>query len=129
MSTLLTQLSCTAFPTWEALYKQFGNLCLLCRESMFCAAGNRDTPTQLILRQAPLVSSPEEDQFDVAVVDQVSAVAQTRSHQNTALCTLVMSKSPKPTQRSVRQSQLLWRTWPWTKRTKAPFQAFFPREG
>ena len=49
---------------------------------------------------APLVSSSKEDQFDTAVVDQVSAPAQTQSHQNTvsALCTLVTSKAPKPTQ-------------------------------
>ena len=34
VSALLTGLSCMAFPTREALYKQLGNLCLLCRESM-----------------------------------------------------------------------------------------------
>ena len=57
-------------------------------ESMLCAAGNRDAPTQDIMRKAPLVSSPKEDRFDAAVVDQVSALAQTRLHQNTvsALC-------------------------------------------
>ena len=83
VSTLLTGLSCRAFPTREALYKQLVNLRLLRRESMLLSAGNRDTPTQEILRQAPLVSSPKEDQFDAAVVDQVSALAQTLSLQNT----------------------------------------------
>ena len=93
---LFTGLSCTAFPTWEALYKQLENLRLLRRESMLRAAGNKDAPTQEILRKAPLVSSPKGDQFDAAVVDQVSTLAQTRSHQNTmsVLCTLVSSKVP-----------------------------------
>ena len=99
VSALLTGLSsCTAFPTWEALYKQLRNMRLLRRESMLRSAGNRDTPTQKILRQA---SSPKEKQFDAAVVDQVSALAQTRSHQNTVsgLCTLVSSNlAPRPTQ-------------------------------
>ena len=44
VSALFTGLSCTAFPTREALYKQLGNLRLLCRESMLRSAGNRDTP-------------------------------------------------------------------------------------
>ena len=85
--------------TAEALYKELGNLRLLHRESMLRAASNRDTPTQDILRKAPLVSSPK-DQFDAAVVDQVSALAQTKSHQNTvsALCTSVLSKAPRPAQ-------------------------------
>ena len=42
------------------LYKQLGNLHLLRRESMLRSACNRETPTQEILRQAPLVSSPSE---------------------------------------------------------------------
>ena len=63
-------------------------------ESMLLSAGSQDTPTQEILRQA---SSPKEDQFDAAMVDQVSALAQTQSHQNTvsALCTMVSSKAPQ----------------------------------
>ena len=78
VSSILTGLSCMAFPAWEALYKQLGNLRLLCRESMLRAVGNRDAPTQDILRKAPL--GEKKDQFDTA---------QTRSHQNTvsALCT------------------------------------------
>ena len=90
---------------------------------MLHSAGNRDTPTQEILKQAPLVSSPK-DQFDAAVVDQVSTLTQTRSHQNTlsVLCTLVSSKALRP----VCRFRPWWRTWPWTKRTQAPFQAFFP---
>ena len=74
VSALLTGLSCMAFPTRDAHYKHLGNLCLLRRESMLPAAGNKDTPTQEILRKALLVSSPKEDQFDAAVVDQVSAL-------------------------------------------------------
>ena len=54
LSSILTGLSCTAFPMQEALYKQLVNLHLLCRESMLRAAGNRDAPTLDILMKAPL---------------------------------------------------------------------------
>ena len=105
VSALLTGLSCTAFPTREALYKQLGNLRLLHRESMLRSASNKDIPTQDILRRAPLVSSTEI-QFSPAVEDQVSSLTQTRSHQNTvsALCTLVSAKAPRPPQRPSGQS-------------------------
>ena len=123
-----------AFPTREALYKQLGNLRLLRRESILCAVGNRDAPIQDSLRKAPLVSSPKEDQFDVVVVDQVSVLNQTRSHQNTvlALCTLVSSKARKPMQRPSSPSASPGRGVARSRGPrgrKAPFQAFFPREG
>ena len=119
VSALLIGLSCMAHPMREALYKQLRNLHLLHRESMLHAAGNVDTPTQDMLRKAPLVSSPKEDQFEAAVVDQVSALAQTRSHQYTmsALCTLVSRKAP-----SLRSGP---QVHPLIKRTQPPLQAFF----
>ena len=128
VSVLLTGLSCTAFPMLEALYKQLGNLHLLHRESMLRAAGNRDAPTQEILRKAPLVSSQKEDQFDAAVVDQVSTLAQTRSHQNTvsALCTLVSSKAPRPTQRPSGPSVVANAAV--DQEDASPLQAFFPEK-
>ena len=103
---LLTGLSCTAFPTWEALYKQLGNLRLFRRESMLRAAGNRDSPTQDILRKAPLVSSLKEDQLDAVVVAYAEAL------------------------RSVLRSRPWWHTQPWTKRTQAPLHSkpSFPEE-
>ena len=53
VSALLTGLSCTTFLTWEALYKQLGNLHLLRRESMLYTVSSKDNPTQKILRKAP----------------------------------------------------------------------------
>ena len=44
---------------------------------MLGSAGNRDVSAQDILRKAPLVSSPKEDQFSAALVDQMSSLAQT----------------------------------------------------
>ena len=119
MSALLTGLSCTAFPTSEALYKQLGNLRMLHREAMLRSASNKDSPTQEILRQAPLVSSPSETQFDAGVVAQVAALAQMRSHHNTvsALCSLVASRAPRPTQRPSGFSRPWRRTWPWFEGT------------
>ena len=89
-------------------------------------------PTQEILRKAPLVSSPK-DQFDTAVVDQVSTLTQTRSHQNTlsTLYTLVLSKAPRPIHRPswfVCRSRPWWRTQPWTKRRHAPSKPSFPEK-
>ena len=80
------------------MYKQLGNLRSLRRESMLRSVGNKDLPTQDLLKKAPLVSSPREDQFSTAVVDQVSALAQTRLHQTTvsALCTFASSKASRP---------------------------------
>ena len=128
---ILTGLSCTDFPTWEALYKQLGNMRLLRRESILRSTGNIDTPTQEILIQAPLVSSPKEDQFDAVVVDQVSTLTQTWSHQNTvsAPCSLVSSKAPRPTQRPSGLSTSSGRVGACgrgPKGYKPPSQAFFP---
>ena len=47
---------------------------------MLRTAGNRDTPTQEILKKAPLVSSPEEDQFYAAVVDHPRSDLVTPEH-------------------------------------------------
>ena len=84
VTQLLSGLACTVYPTRDALYKQLGNLHILCRESALCAANKTDEPILNILRKAPILSSSTEEQYSADTVAQVTALEQSLTHQNTA---------------------------------------------
>ena len=84
VTQLFSGLACTAYPTRDTLYKQLGNLCILHRESVLCAAGKANEPILDVLRRPPVLSSSTEEQYSAATVAEVASLEQFLTQQNTA---------------------------------------------
>ena len=84
VTQLVSCLACTVYPMRDALYKQFGNLCILHRESALHAADKTDEPDLEVLRRAPVLSSSTEEQYSAATLAQVAMLEQSLTNQNTA---------------------------------------------
>ena len=97
VTQLLSGLTCTAYPTQDALYKQLGNLCIFHRESALHAGRRTDGPVMDVLRKTPILASSTEEQYTAETVTQVTALEQALAHQNTAsaLRTLASQRDTK----------------------------------
>ena len=84
VTQLFSGLVCTAYPTRDTLYKQLGNLRILCRESALRALHRTTGPVMDVVRKAPILESSTDQQYTADTVAQVAALEQALTHQKTA---------------------------------------------
>ena len=117
---LLSGLSCTVYPTQDALYKQLANIRILHRESALRSAHKTDEPIANVLRKAPVLSSTMDEQYTASTLTEVARLEQSLVHQNTAsvLRSLASHRGGKGTAlKTVLWSRPGWLSGAWLQRT------------